>query len=291
MLPSRLTNLSDHLIRSHNISGKERKALLRRARFSVFSRQPEQSYSSEPQSNSTPGQCGYTVPETSSLPKQRKLPNPIPPNSASDENEDELILCPYDSRISYERVWGTNVPVMDYVFKFHHLCSMLVVLVLGKSEFVKQLLSLKCYIMTNPSERIAWSYSRHQSDLFRFLAQEIPCIEFYEELPTNIEVMFDRSKRNICIIDYLIQSASGNQLVENLFTNGRHLNLSVLFVSQQGRRNSRGTFWPISIFIYRKSRGGTHDIFGRGCATIKSLYRPFLEFLTKRLDPFRNFCA
>ena len=39
------------------------------------------------------------------------------------------------------------------------------------------------------------------------------------------------------------------------------------------------------------SRGGTHDIFGRGCATIKSLYRPFLEFLTKKLDPFRNFCA
>ena len=62
------------------------------------------------------------------------------------------------------------------------------------------------------------------------LAQEIPCIEFYEGLPTNIEVMFDRSKRNICIIDDLIQSASGDQLVENLFTNGRHLNLFVVFV-------------------------------------------------------------
>ena len=37
--------------------------------------------------------------------------------------------------------------------------------------------------------------------------------------------------------------------------------------------------------------GGIHDILGRGCATIKSLYRPFLEFLTKKLDPFRNFCA
>ena len=29
-----------------------------------------------------------------------------------------------------------------------------------------------------------------------------------------------------------MQSASRNQLVENLFTNGRHLNLSVMFVSQ-----------------------------------------------------------
>ena len=63
----------------------------------------------------------------------------------------------------------------------------------GKSEFVKQLLSLKWFIMTNPPERIVWFYGRHQPDLFRSLTQEIPCTEFYEGLPTNIEVMFDRS--------------------------------------------------------------------------------------------------
>ena len=102
----------------------------------------------------------------------------------------------------------------------------------GKCEFVKQLLSLKCYIMTDPPERIVWFYGRHQPDLFCSLTEEIPSIEFYEGLPTNIEVMFDRSKRNICIIDDLMQSASGSQLVENLFTDGRHLNLSVVFVSQ-----------------------------------------------------------
>ena len=124
---------------------------------------------------------------------------------------------------------------MNYdIFKLHHPFSMLVAgpRGAGKSEFVKQLLSLKCYIMTNPPERIVWFYGRHQPDLFCSLAQEIPCIEFYEGLPANIEVMFDRSKRNICIIDDLMQSASGNQLVENLFTNGRHLNLSVVFISQ-----------------------------------------------------------
>ena len=86
-----------------------------------------------------------------------------------------------------------------------------------------------CY---DPPERIVWFYGRHQPDLFCSLAQEIACIEFYEGLPTNIGVMFDRSKRNICIIDDLMQSESGNQLVENLFTSGRHLNLSVVFISQ-----------------------------------------------------------
>ena len=138
-----------------------------------------------------------SLPKASSLPEQKKLPNPIPPNSTSDENEDELIPCPYDDRISYERVLGTNVPVMGHdIFKLHHPFSMLVAgpRGAGKSEFVKQLLSLKRYIKTNPSERIVWFYDRHQADLFCSLAQEISCIEFYEGLPTNIEVMFDRSK-------------------------------------------------------------------------------------------------
>ena len=124
---------------------------------------------------------------------------------------------------------------MDYdIFKLHHPFSMLVAgpRGAGKSEFVKQLLSLKCYIMTDPPERIVWFYGRHQPDLFCSLTEEIPSMEFYEGLPANIEVMFDRSKRNICIIDDLMQSASGNLLVENLFTNGRHLNLSVVFISQ-----------------------------------------------------------
>ena len=61
-----------------------------------------------------------------SLPEQRKLPNPVQSNSTSDENEDELIPCPYDSRISYERVLGTNVLVIDYdIFKLHHPFSTL----------------------------------------------------------------------------------------------------------------------------------------------------------------------
>ena len=102
----------------------------------------------------------------------------------------------------------------------------------GKSEFVKQLLSLKRFIMRNPPETIVWFYVRQQPDLFCSLAQEIPCIEFHEGLPTNIGVMFDRSKQIICIIDDLMQSMNCNQLVENLFTNGRYLNLPVVFVSQ-----------------------------------------------------------
>ena len=231
----RLSNLSDQLTKVNGINGQERKCLLAKMHFVILSTQPDQPQPSIPQSDSTPAQFGNSLPKTSLLPEQKKLPNPVRSNPTSDENETELISCPHDSRTSYERIWGTNVPVMDYdIFKLHHPFSMLVAgpRGAGKTEFVKQLLSLKCYIMTNPPERILWFYGRHQPDLFHSLAQEIPCIEFYEGLSVNIEVMFDSSKRNICIIDDLMQSASGNQLVENLFTNGRHLNVSVIFVSQ-----------------------------------------------------------
>ena len=192
----RLTNLSDHLIHSHNISGKGRKALLRRARFSVLSSQLDQPQASIPEADSTPTQFVSSLPKTSPLPEQKKIPNPVPSNSTLDQNENQLIPCPYDSCISYERIWGTNVPVMDYTFKSHHPFSMLVSgpRGAGKSEFVKQLLSLKCFILTNPLERIVWFYGRYQPALFCYLTQEILCIEFYEGLPTDIEVMFDRSK-------------------------------------------------------------------------------------------------
>ena len=165
---------------------------------------------------------------------------------------------------------------MDYdIFKLHHPFSMLVAgpQGAGKSEFVKQLLSLKYYIMTDPPERIVWFYGRHQPDLFCSLTEEIPSIEFYKGLPTNIEVMFDRSKRDICIIDDLMQSASGNQLVENLFTNGRHLNLSVVFVSQNlfyaGKKCRNISLNSTYIVVFKNPRDQT-QICHRACQMFAS---------------------
>ena len=88
---------------------------------------------------------------------------------------------------------------MNYnIFKLHHPFSMSVAgpQGAGKSEFVKQLLSLKRFIFMNPPKRIVWFYGRRQPDLFCSLIcfEEIPSIELYEGLPANIEVMFDRSK-------------------------------------------------------------------------------------------------
>ena len=99
---------------------------------------------------------------------------------------------------------------MEYdIFKLHHPFGMLVAgpRGAGKSEFCKTTLILETLVMTDPPERIVWFYGRDQSCLFCSLTQEISDIEFDEGLPTNIEVMFDRSKRNFCIIDDLMKSA------------------------------------------------------------------------------------
>ena len=93
----RVVNLTDHSIPSHNISGKDRKASLRRARFRAMSCK----MAGESSICLATTQFGNTAPKTSPFPEQRNLPNPT-----SDENEGELIPCPYDSCISYERVWG-----------------------------------------------------------------------------------------------------------------------------------------------------------------------------------------
>ena len=77
-------------------------------------------------------------------------------------------------------------------------------------------------------------------------------------------------------------------------TNSEHLgNVFVFAWAYKIKRTCfENNFCPSLLAKSQKPRGGgTHDILGRGCATIKSLYRPFLEFLTNKLDPFRNFCA
>ena len=152
----KLFNLSDHLTKVHGINGQERKYLLSKEPYSTISSHAVRAHSSVPQSDCTPVQYGYTAPETSSLPEQRKLPSPIPRMQLYIRWEWKRINpCPYDSCISYERDWGTNVSVIDYdIFKLHHAFSMLVAgpRGAGKSESVKQLLSLKRYIMTNPPE-------------------------------------------------------------------------------------------------------------------------------------------
>ena len=171
----RLTNLSDHLTKVHGIDEQGRKCLLAKTHFAVLSTQPDQPQPSIPQSDSTPVQFGNSLPKTSSLPEQRKLPNPLPPNSASYENKNELIPCPYDSRISNERVSGTNVPVMDY------------------DIFKSQIRHLACHIFPSKPKFLQAAYEEETKDPYRYL--------FLDFHPNSSE--FARVRGNIFPYDLL----------------------------------------------------------------------------------------
>ena len=69
----RVVSLSDHLIHSHNISGKERKALPQRPRFMAMLCKNGEHL--QPSIYSATTQFGKSLPKTSSLLEQTKVPN------------------------------------------------------------------------------------------------------------------------------------------------------------------------------------------------------------------------
>ena len=102
----------------------------------------------------------------------------------------------------------------------------------GKTEFTKNLLSSMNEIINPPPERIIWCYSKHQPKLFEELMSIHSGIEYTHGLPIGLETMFDRDKNNLIILDDMMDEASKDERVAQLFSRGRHDNLSVIFLTQ-----------------------------------------------------------
>ena len=88
-----------------------------------------------------------------------------------------------------------------------------------------------------------------------------------------------------------MQSTSGNRLVENLFTNGRHLNLSVVFVSQNlfytGKKCRTTSLNSTYIMVFKNSRDQS-QIHHQACQMFPSkpkFLQAVYEDATK--DPYR----
>lgn len=106
----------------------------------------------------------------------------------------------------------------------------------GKSEFTKRLLFSKEKLISPNIEHIVWIYASWQKELFESLSSRLETIEFIEGLPqNNIEMEFisERNVKNLLIvIDDMMSEASERVDIKNLFTRGRHLNTSVIFLTQ-----------------------------------------------------------
>lgn len=102
----------------------------------------------------------------------------------------------------------------------------------GKTEFTKALLRYSNNIIDPAPERIVWCYIKHQPELYKELMQINKDIEYNEGIPTQLEDMFDRKQRNLIILDDMMDEASDDKRVSQLFTRGRHDNLSVILLTQ-----------------------------------------------------------
>ena len=102
----------------------------------------------------------------------------------------------------------------------------------GKSQFVKRLLESGEDIIYGVPENIIWCYGVYQS-AYDGMQRSIPNIHFVEGVPSDLESMINPSKRNLVVIDDLMQELSNDPRITSLFTKGcHHRNLSVIFILQ-----------------------------------------------------------
>ena len=100
----------------------------------------------------------------------------------------------------------------------------------GKTEFTKRLLT--SHLIEPKPERIVWCYAKHQPDLYKQLLANIPSIEYIDGIPTDLENMFDRNQANLIIFDDMMDEVTQDVRIAQLFSRGRHDNLSVIYLTQ-----------------------------------------------------------
>ena len=97
----------------------------------------------------------------------------------------------------------------------------------GKSVFTKNL--LLSTLFDKPFKKIIWIYKTWQDDIFKQLQTKLD-IEFLDDLP-NFENMGKQENTMIIIDDFFAEVANNSQVLA-LFSRGRHLNLSIIVLSQ-----------------------------------------------------------
>ena len=94
----------------------------------------------------------------------------------------------------------------------------------GKTYFVKNLI-LNPNVLSEPFERIIWVYKTWQP-----LFNDLENVEFVNEIPDSMSEIQVRG--TMIIFDDWMDVAVKNTFVSDLFTNGRHQNISPVFLSQ-----------------------------------------------------------
>ena len=145
-------------------------------------------------------------------------------------------------------------------FKFQHPASMMVVgpTQSGKSYFVEQLLSSKrIKYPSRKTTKIQWFYTQWQPLYERIQSTLGKSITFTQGLPVvndNLEDINDQV-HNLWVLDDLMDEAVQSPFISQLFTRGRHRNLSVILLLQnmfpKGKFNTNISRNALYIVLFR----------------------------------------
>ena len=101
----------------------------------------------------------------------------------------------------------------------------------GKTYFVTELLKNQESMIKSPFKKIIWICKTFQNEVYKKLMQRKQFeIEFIDDIP-NFDAM-GKQENTLIVLDDLQTEASKNAQVCALFTRGRHLNFSVIYLSQ-----------------------------------------------------------
>ena len=128
----------------------------------------------------------------------------------------------------------------------------------GKKEFTKKLLKSK--FIAPPPERIVWCYAKHEQDLFEEFTKMN--VEYVEGIPGELDKYFKKNKKNLIILDDLMDEASKSLKITQLFTRSCHDNLSVIYLTQNlFHKNQRALSRKSDyIVIFKNPRGNSQFV-------------------------------
>lgn len=102
----------------------------------------------------------------------------------------------------------------------------------GKTRWVQRLLMGGDSTINQAPENIIWCYSEFQP-AYAQLGKALPHLAFVEGFPVEVDELIDKTKRNLIIIDDLMNEVGNDKRVTALFTKGsHHKNLSVILILQ-----------------------------------------------------------
>ena len=128
----------------------------------------------------------------------------------------------------------------------------------GKTHFVTELLIQQEKLIKDPFIKVIWINKSFQKDVYEKLMRANQFeLEFLDDIP-NFDEMGKQIRNTLVVLDDMLTESNRNEQISALFTRGRHLNISVILLSQnlfhQGKYSRDISLNVDYIVLFRNTR-------------------------------------